>query len=219
MNDIKDRLRADLERFTLSQEKKRDIAQLAKEKANVRSRSNWTYRVVLVLATILALSFSYNLIKRPMENGELSTGATDQVIDAALLGKPLIPYVLFMIIYIIVFLIINDRYQKKGKELPKCVHCHEQWTFKESLKRSFKGNEVTCPSCEGKQYKTRKSVRQLNYYTLAIPFGILLAQAPWGVNAFLAYLIFVFFVLLLMVYFAPYTIRLQKDDPLLKPWY
>lgn len=219
MDEIKNRLGEELEELTLSQEKKRNIAQLAKEKVNVRPRSNWTYRIVLVMATILAISFSYTLIKKPIKNEELSTGATDRLIDLSFFFHPLIQSALLIMAFIIIGFMINRRYRKAGKDLPECVYCHEQWTFKESLRRGLNGNAMTCPYCKKKQYITRESARKLNYFTLAIPFGILLTWVPGLVNTFVMYLTFAFCLLMLMMYFTPYTIKLQKDDPLLKPLY
>jgi CXXC-20-CXXC protein len=51
--------------------------------------------------------------------------------------------------------------------LPTCQHCHRNWTWKQTVKKSFTlSNQMTCPFCGEKQYissKTRKRSGLLSF--------------------------------------------------------
>lgn len=169
-----------------------------------------------VQVAIIMLVVTSTLI---MADEALIMGATEHEVNYTLFKQPFIQYGLLIISFLVIGFIVNLIYKKNGKELPVCTECNKSWTFSKALKISLKGNKVTCSYCGTKQYKTRKSIQQLNYFTLAIPFGIIVAQIPWFTNALLSYVLYTVCIIILMVYFAPYTIKLQHDDPMKKPWY
>ena len=65
--------------------------------------------------------------------------------------------VLYISFFIILRTLIKRHLQKGGKGLPVCVHCGEEWSYREAFKQSMKNTALTCPYCDQKQYRTKKS--------------------------------------------------------------
>ena len=187
------------------------------EKASLNRLLKFVQVAIIMLVVTSTVIMADETYDEP--NEALTMGATEHEVNYTLFKQPFIQYGLLIISFLVIGFIVNLIYKKNRKELPVCTECNKSWTFSKALKISLKGNKVTCSYCGTKQYKTRKSIQQLNYFTLAIPFGIIVAQIPWFTNALLSYVLYTVCIIILMVYFAPYTIKLQRDDPMKKPWY
>lgn len=58
--------------------------------------------------------------------------------------------------------------------MPVCQNCHEQWSWKQSIKAGFTLDvRLTCPHCGSKQYLTAKARKKTNMVNFLIPFAIL----------------------------------------------
>ncbi|WP_200411805.1 TIGR04104 family putative zinc finger protein [Virgibacillus salexigens] len=40
--------------------------------------------------------------------------------------------------------------------MPTCQNCHNKWSWKQTFKRTFTSDGMTCPYCEDKQYLTSR---------------------------------------------------------------
>lgn len=125
--------------------------------------------------------------------------------------------ILFIGIFLLIRFFAKRFLLKKGKNLPVCIKCGEEWSYKDALKMSMKNEAVHCPHCGIKQYKTRKSSMKASMLTFLVPFGILTAQI--FNHIFLGYSIHVIGTIWLILTLTPSLITFQEDNPMIKPLY
>ncbi|SHN07017.1 TIGR04104 family putative zinc finger protein [Gracilibacillus kekensis] len=74
--------------------------------------------------------------------------------------------------------------------MPRCEHCQKQWTFKQSIKKSFTlVAGMSCPYCETDQYltmKARKKTSMLNF----LPAPSMLLPSIFGLSIYASLLFF-----------------------------
>lgn len=217
MNQFKKDLHGELEGMSLSEEKKQFIAMKAKAKNNrQQGRSHWQYRLILTVFTMLSLGFGYILWQQKESVDRLQGAAPTEpepTMSWSMLNHDFWKIILLISFFVMLRMVIKKRLQKKGKGLPVCVECGEEWTFREATKQSWKSSEVTCPYCTQKQYRTKKSALKGNLLNIPI-FSMMFA---------LQFFVFDSFLLGLVVYLAcaiyflfslyPYFMELQKTDP------
>ncbi|MFC4403901.1 TIGR04104 family putative zinc finger protein [Gracilibacillus xinjiangensis] len=57
--------------------------------------------------------------------------------------------------------------------MPTCQKCKHQWTWKETVKKSFTlDSGMTCPNCNKTQYLTKKSKKKAGLLNLMLPFSM-----------------------------------------------
>src|SRR5699024_3469843 len=63
---------------------------------------------------------------------------------------------------------------RRADKMPTCQNCHEQWSWKQTMKAMFTLNvRLTCPHCGSEQYLTAKARKRTNMVNFLIPFAIL----------------------------------------------
>ena len=216
MNQIKKDLEKELRTVTLSDEKKRHIL----GKMNRKKRGDWSYRLVLATFTIFMVGFGFLLLQSANDLDEV-TGTTkpEERISAVnrAFDSDWWKVILLIGLFIIIRVIVKRSLDKKGKGLPVCIKCGEEWSYREALKMSMKNEAVTCPYCGKKQYKTRKSTGKISTLNFLIPLGILVAQ--FFNHILLGYFIHSAGAIWLMLVLTPYLMEFQEDDPIVKPLY
>ena len=223
MNKFKVDLHRELQTLSLSKERKQQISTKAKTNTiRAKRHSEWKYRIVLVTCTILTLGFSYLLWqqKDPLPLSPSQTAASNQSDTTTIwmeLNNDFIKSILLVSIFVLLYIYLKRRLRKKGKGLPVCVKCNEEWSYGEALKCSMKNGEITCPKCKQKQYRTKKSSQRGGLIGFLIPFMILVSQI--FNNTLIG--IVVYFSCLLFIYLGltPYYIELQEEDPINEPLY
>ena len=98
--------------------------------------------------------------------------------------------------------------------MPTCTHCQTEWTWKQTIKKSFTlSNKLACPVCGKSQYiagKSRKKIGALNMLVL-LPM-LLNAITPISPLAVIALM---FSLFLAVLAYMPFLTELSdKDDPL-----
>ncbi len=220
MNPFKKDLEDELQAFSLSDEKKRLIAkEVRKQRSKSVNGSSWSYRFALATFMIFSLSFGFLLVQQ--ENRGEKTGATIEPDVTStflnLFASDWMKGLLLISIFISIRFFVQRTLIKKGKNLPTCIECGEEWSYREALKMSMKNELVTCPNCGKKQYKTRKSSMKASMLNFLIPLGILIAQA--FDHILFGYLLHATGTLWLIITLTPYLIEFQEDDPITKPLY
>jgi len=57
--------------------------------------------------------------------------------------------------------------------MPTCQNCHQKWTWKQTVKKSFTlDTAMSCPHCAEKQYVTSRARKRSALITMIIPFLI-----------------------------------------------
>ncbi|MFK3938086.1 TIGR04104 family putative zinc finger protein [Alkalihalobacillus sp. NPDC078783] len=95
--------------------------------------------------------------------------------------------------------------------MPTCNHCGTQWTWWQTIKRSFTISPgLPCPNCENEQFVTKRSKKKsglLGFVTpLSIPVAVMLQLSFIGILLFYVSL----FVLLISTY--PFLIELSNEE-------
>ncbi|HLS35712.1 MAG TPA: TIGR04104 family putative zinc finger protein [Bacillota bacterium] len=96
--------------------------------------------------------------------------------------------------------------------MPVCTHCQYEWTWTETMKRSFTF-EIgwPCPNCKKRQYPSRRAQRRYLKYTLLIPFCILLLLT--GIPKIYTLTIFIIVAIIVLLIY-PFTLELSKEEEL-----
>lgn len=221
MNQIKKDLQKELQSITLSDEKKQFIVKKAEiNKMKHQRGSKWSYRFVLATFTIFMVGFAFLLLQPDRTPKEVTNAAKPEEnmsIVNELFASDWVKAILLLTIFIGIRVIVKRSLVKKGKGLPVCVKCGEEWPYREALKMSMKNESVTCSHCGKKQYKTRKSSVKASTLNFLIPLGILVAQ--FFNHILLGYFIHVTGTIWLIIVLTPYLIELQEGDPMIKPLY
>lgn len=219
MNQFKEDLNRELQSVSLSNEKKQLITTKAKAKLHSqKKRINWQYRFVLATFTIFAIGFSY-LLWQQEDPASKSQGAAPiepvTTTNWLILNNDFLKAILFISFFIILRILIKRSLQKSGKGLPVCVECGEEWSYREALKRSMKNREMTCPYCNQKQYRTKKSLLKGGMLNILIPFTIIVPQL--FDNILLGIAVHLFCAAYVMFSLSPYYLELQKKDSINDP--
>lgn len=214
MNQFKKDLTQGLQSMSLSEEKKQLIAIKAQAKNHGHKRLvNWQYRFVLATFTIFALGFGYLLWKQDESTGRLQGAESIEpapTINWSILNHDFSKTILLISFFIILRTVIKRRRQKSGKDLPVCIECNEEWTFREALKQSMKNNNITCPYCGHKQYRTKKSALKASLLNISIPF---ITIVPQLFNHFLlGIVVYLSCVAYLILSLNSYFVELQEND-------
>ena len=200
----------------LSQEKKQQIAMKAKNKKHSQKKHvHWQYRFVLTAFMVLSLSFGYLLWQQGEFTGRLQGAAPIEpgtTTNWSMLNHDFFKIILLISFFIILRLVIKRRLQKKGKGLPVCVECGEEWSFREALKKCMKNSNITCPYCGHKQYRTKKSALKANLLNIPIPFLIIIIQL--FDNPLLGVVVYLSCAAYLVLSLNPYFVELQEKDPI-----
>lgn len=217
MNQFKRDLNDELRTLSLSPEKKQLIATKAKKNSR-KKRVHWQYRFVLTAFALLSLGFGYLLWQQGESAGRLQGTApieSGTTTNWSFLQHDFVKIILLISFFVVLKLIIKRRLQKNDNGLPVCIECGEEWTFREALKQCMKNNNITCPNCSHKQYRTKKSSLKANLLNIPIPFMIIIIQlfdnALLGVGVYLACAAY------LILSLNPYFMELQEKDPMNEP--
>ncbi|MBK3496481.1 hypothetical protein JFL43_16775 [Viridibacillus sp. YIM B01967] len=207
MNRLKDDLDHELQQqvFLKDDVKKRMLEQ-AKNPIR-KTRSNWQYPIVLVACTAVLVLFVTLLLQDVGGYGKVVTGAEA---DYGLQLDWLIELLPFAITGFIIFLLykFNQPY-----ELPVCESCHEEWSWRVSIKKMFTLNRaMICPNCGKKQYETKKSKKRFELIVL-YPNSVLLINAFFDLHLWEIVLMYVAIVITQFI-IIPYKIKLQNDEDL-----
>lgn len=211
MNEFKRTLAKQLGTLSLSEEKKQEIARKARHPhMSSDSKGQWGYRFVLSFATLLGIGILLPLRNRDIVQQKENHAATEQLdIVSLLIAEDWLKFGLIMIGFILIYVGLARRQRVKHWELPHCVYCLEDWTYRQSLKQSWQGYQGKCPHCGERQYRTKKSLRSSQLMDIALLFTIIVTfafQNGWlGAGTYLIGLTF------LQSRFDPYTIAFQKD--------
>lgn len=216
MNQFKKDLDYELQSITLSEEKKRLIVKKATAKSYHQKRQiHWQYRFVFTAFTLLLLSFGY-LLWQQEGIVDKSQGAAPAepatTISWALVNHDFVKVILLISLFVTLRLIVKRRLDKKGKGLPVCLECGEEWSFREASKQSWKNGEVTCPYCAHKQYRTKKSASKGNLLMMSIPFMAIVPQL--FDHFFLGMVVHLACAAYFMFNLNPYFMELQETDPI-----
>lgn len=221
MNQFKRDLQDELQSLSLSDEKKQLIAKKVKS-SEIRSKreSTWSYRFVLTTFTFFMVGFSY-LFLRQEDAVKETSNAAEPAGDLSNIGLWLtsdwMKGIILVGIFIGIRIIYKKHLYKKGKGLPVCIACGEEWSYRESLKMSMKNEVVTCPNCKKKQYKTRKSSAKASMLNFLPPLGILVGQL--FSHILLGFLIHIVGSIWLIIVLTPFLLEFQEEDPMIKPLY
>ena len=221
MTKFKVDLHRELQSLSLSKERKQQISTKAKTNTfRAKRQSEWKYRIVLATCTILALGFSYLLWqqKDPLPMNPSQTAASNQSDTTTIwmeLNNDFLKTIFLVSFFVLLYIYLKRRHKKRGKGLPVCVKCDEEWSYGEALKCSMKNGEIPCPKCGQKQYRTKKSSQRGGMIGALIPFMILVSQV--FNNSLIG--VVVYFSCLLFIYlsFSPYYVELQEEDPITEP--
>ena len=215
MNQFKKDLNDELQSISLSDEKKKFIAKKAiAKKHRQKKHIHWQYRFVLTAFTLLLLSFGY-LLWQQGGTVEKSQGAVQvepaTTINWAFLTHDLVKIILLISLFMTLRFIIKRRLDKRGKGLPVCLECREEWSFREASKQSWKNGRVTCPNCAHKQYRTKKSSRKMSLLNIPLLFMFSVYQL-FDLN-WLGIVVYLFCAAYLIFSLNPYFMELQEKDP------
>src|SRR5690554_4039575 len=98
----------------------------------------------------------------------------------------------------------------EGMKMPTCQSCHQQWTWKETLKAGFVIDiGMTCPHCGSKQYPTAKTRRRNFLLYLAILMPMILPI--FNISAIYS-LIFIFIMGAFILLIQPLFTELSNED-------
>ena len=221
MNQFKKDLNHELQAVVLSQEEKSLIATKAKvevKKHSPKKRINWQYRFVLTAFTFLSLGFGYLLWQQRESVGGLQGAAPiepETTINWSILNNDFLKILLFIVFFVILRTVIKKRIQNRGKGLPVCVECAEEWSFQGALKQSMKNRDITCPCCGHKQYRTRKSALKASLLNIPIPFMTLVPLL--FDNTLLGIVVYLSCAAYLIISLIPYFVELQEQDSINEP--
>lgn len=220
MNQIKKNLQKELQSITLSDEKKGAIVRkINREKKHV-NRGSWSYRFVLATFTVFMVGFGFLLLQPNDAPTEVTNAAKREETSSIVNGffaSDWAKSILLIGIFIGIRIIIKRSLNRKGKGLPACIKCGEEWPYREALKMSMKNESVACVHCGKKQYKTRKSSLKASALNFLVPLGILVAQ--FFDHILLGYFIHATGTIWLIIVLTPYLIEFQEEDPIIKPLY
>lgn len=221
MNQIKKDLEKELQSMALSDKKKQLIVEKIKS-SEMRSKrgSSWSYRLVLMTFTFFMVSFGYLLLQQGGTVKEESNAAESSKSlshGSLFLTSDWMKGIILMGIFIGVRLLVGKYLERKGRGLPACVECGEEWPTREARKMGMKNGVVTCPNCGKKQYKTRKSTQIASSLNVLLPFGIITSQL--FSHTLLGFLIHAVGSAWLIFVLTPFIIELQEEDPIIKPLY
>lgn len=219
MNQFKKDLNHELQTVVLSHDKKQIMATKAKaEKYSQKKTIHWQYRLVLTAFTILSLSLGYLLLQQGGSAGKLQGAASLESETTSILSVLNHNYskiTLFIVFFVLLRTIIKKRIQKNGKGLPVCLECGEEWSFREALKKSMKNQDITCPYCGHKQYRTKKSALKANMLNIPIPFmtvvPLLFDNTLFSSLGIAVYLSCAAYFIISLI---PYFVDLQDTDPI-----
>ena len=94
--------------------------------------------------------------------------------------------------------------------MPTCNHCQNQWTWKQTLRKTMTLNPaMTCPHCEKKQYQSQKSKTKIGLLNMFILIPLLLNIFFDIPSIILLSLIPIFAVIVFVVY--PFLIELSSE--------
>ncbi|QOV12272.1 TIGR04104 family putative zinc finger protein [Viridibacillus arvi] len=207
MNRLKDDLNRELkEHIYLKNDLKKRILEQAKN-PNKKSRSNWQYPVVLVACASVLILFALLLFQDVGGYEKVVSGAEA---DSGLQLDWMIELLPFVILGVIILSMVKFF---QPYELPVCEYCHEEWSWRVSIKKMFTLNRaMSCPSCGKKQYQTRKSRIRMSQL-------VLLSNLVLFINVFFDFYwweIVLMYVAIIVtcIIFMPYNLKLQNDEDL-----
>ncbi|CAM3212037.1 TIGR04104 family putative zinc finger protein [Filibacter tadaridae] len=221
MSQFKKDLLRELQPMSLSAEKKQLIATKSKAKVhNQKRRVNWQYRIVLATFTVFALGFGYLLRQQGDSANSLQGASPDEAlttINWSILDNDILKTILFFSFFIVLRFLLKRGLRKRGKGLPVCVECGEEWSYREALKQSMKNGGTTCPYCTKKQYRTKKSVKKTAMLNFFIPFITLVPHL--FTNILLGIVVYAICAAYMLFSLSPYYMELQEDDPINEPFW
>ena len=99
-------------------------------------------------------------------------------------------------------------------DMPTCQHCKKQWSWKETMKNSFKINSgMICPHCKGTQYITTRSRKRTSTLNIFPPLTFFLPMM-FGVPPMVS---FIFFLSMAGIVIGTFPLLLEltnKEEPL-----
>ncbi|WP_058307179.1 TIGR04104 family putative zinc finger protein [Gracilibacillus massiliensis] len=95
--------------------------------------------------------------------------------------------------------------------MPRCEHCQQQWTFKQSIKKSFTlVAGMSCPYCETDQYLTKKARRKTSMLNF-LPAPSLLLPSIFGLQIYASILFFLVALTIMLVLY-PNLMELTSNE-------
>lgn len=221
MNQIKKDLEKELQSVTLSDEKKHLIVKRAKASARKNTQGSiWSYRFVLAVFPLFMIGFVLLVLQQGGNVKEASNAAefSEDLSNSNLFfASDWMKGIILIGVFIGIRLLAGKLLERKGKGLPACIECGEEWSTREARKMGMKNGVVSCPNCGKKQYKTRKSAQIVSTLNFLLPLGILISQL--FSHILLGYLIHAAGSAWLIFMLTPFIIELQEEDPIIKPLY
>ncbi len=96
--------------------------------------------------------------------------------------------------------------------MPTCENCHNKWTWKETVKKTFTlFGKMTCPYCGETQYITQKSKMKNSFPTMLVLSPLLLNIFFDIPGVILLSLFPVLFIIVLLIY--PFLVEISNTDP------
>jgi len=221
MSQFKENVLHELQHVKLTDEKKQRIAQKVRNRNKHRSTSQRTYRIVLATFTLLAIGFSALIALNSQQRTATMQGAalqqdTVQWSFWSYLANDWVKGMLLLSFFVMLAMIIKRILRKKGYGLPVCIACGEIWSAKQARKLYWKnGQQIACPHCSKKLYRTQKSAQLAGMLNMPIPFMVIVLQA---FDQFLIGLIFYMLSSVIFIYLLiPDIVKLQENDPSKEP--
>ena len=220
MNQFKENVLQELQHVKLTDEKKQRIAQKVRNRSKQRS-SQRTYRIVLTTFTLLAIGFSVLIAFNSEQRTATMQGAalqqnTVQWSFWSYLANDWVKGILLVSFFVMLAWIMKRILHKKGFGLPVCIACGETWSAKQARKLFWKGGQqMVCPHCSKKLYRTQKSAQLAGMLNMPIPFMVIGLQA---FDQFLIGLLFYAISSIIFIYLLiPDIVKLQENDPSNEP--
>ncbi|HLR10194.1 MAG TPA: TIGR04104 family putative zinc finger protein [Sporosarcina sp.] len=211
MNNLKNTLAKQLETIGLSEERKKIIAEKAKkQQASSHKKGQWAYRVILSVVALLAVSFTYLLLKNDSFQLSANSAATEETnIQTLLMNSDGVKIGILAVVFMITYSMLAWRKRLNYWVLPHCIYCQEDWTYRQSLKRIWGSYKTTCPHCGEVQYQTKATMRRMDYFNLSLPLIIVIALL--FNNVWLGASVYILSILFMMSRFGPYLMTFQHE--------
>lgn len=97
--------------------------------------------------------------------------------------------------------------------MPTCTYCQTPWTWKQTIKKTFKltlSGKLMCPVCGNAQYISRKSRKKIGFLNMLIVLPLLLnAIASVHPLVIIAFMVLLFFFNLA---YMPFLMELSDEE-------
>ncbi|MFS0750080.1 TIGR04104 family putative zinc finger protein [Oceanobacillus sp. 1P07AA] len=96
--------------------------------------------------------------------------------------------------------------------MPECQKCGENWTWKQTIKKSFTlDTRMICPYCHETQFISKRSRKRSSAFTFLIPL-VLLLNIFWHPTLWTIVIMLLVLIILMVSY--PYWLELSNEENL-----